>query len=161
MKDIPLIFQPWGIRAILEGRKTVTRRLKFHGEPGDRVWVRERWSVQQSFDHLKPSELPSDTFVVYHASVPYSKSKLKCNGKTRNPLFLPKRFARIWLRVLNVREEHLQDITYQEFRREGLTGEPYRQVFAQEWNDINFHKPGSSYAHNPLVKPIEFEVITP
>ena len=48
-RDVPLIFTAESVRAILDGRKTVTRRLaKLPApcavQPGDRAWVKEAWA---------------------------------------------------------------------------------------------------------------------
>lgn len=45
MKQIPMIFQGWGVLAIIPGTKTMTRRFTFKGQPGDQIWVKETWRV--------------------------------------------------------------------------------------------------------------------
>lgn len=56
-KERPIIFNGEMVRAILEGRKTQTRRVATsdkcpYGEVGDRLWVREKWRiVSWSCDH--------------------------------------------------------------------------------------------------------------
>lgn len=61
------------IRALLDGKKTQTRRLAIGGnghpsqwvnaQPGDMIWVREAWRVSSGFDGTKPSKLPYDNGV--------------------------------------------------------------------------------------------------
>lgn len=41
MKERPILMTGWSVWAILAGRKTQTRRLKFKCEAGDWLWVRE------------------------------------------------------------------------------------------------------------------------
>ena len=62
MKETPIIFSGPMIQAILEGKKTQTRRVMKlgnggdypcpYGSPGDWLWVRETWAVINIYDHL-------------------------------------------------------------------------------------------------------------
>jgi hypothetical protein len=80
MTDRPIIFSGPMVRALLDGRKTQTRRVlkgkppkcppTCHGTvpcgicgidpgyaPGDRLWVRETWRTDASMDALKPKKI--------------------------------------------------------------------------------------------------------
>ncbi|HEJ9850713.1 TPA: hypothetical protein SMN88_000592 [Pseudomonas aeruginosa] len=87
MKERPILFTGPMVRAILEGRKTVTRRVMKpqpdfpgsmvdpntpfktldaglharitcpYGEPGDRLWVRETWHVGKPHDKTAPADI--------------------------------------------------------------------------------------------------------
>lgn len=87
MKERPILFSRPMVRAILEGRKTVTRRVMKpqpdflgsmvdpntpfktldaglharitcpYGEPGDRLWVRETWHVGKPHDKTAPADI--------------------------------------------------------------------------------------------------------
>lgn len=89
VNEKPILFSADMVNAILEGRKTQTRRVikpqppfipdawdsrtiikftidsKEYTNPyaskiGDRLWVRETWGVHHTFNHLKPSEIPAN-----------------------------------------------------------------------------------------------------
>jgi len=96
----------------------------------------------------------------------------------RNSLFLPKKFARIWLKVISVRVERLQEITEEDAMKEGIEERPGgfqilnpeggyfrtvcpRQTFQSLWDSINGHprKDGKdiSWDANPWVWVVEFE----
>ena len=87
MKARPIVFSAPMIRAIIEGRKTQTRRVVKpppeenshgsvlwwdgdelltestyrcpYGAPGDQLWVRENWKTLKGWDSVPPSSLPS------------------------------------------------------------------------------------------------------
>jgi len=52
IKELPILFSTEMVRAILDDRKTQTRRVvkekgKAYGLPGDRLWVRETFAIVQ------------------------------------------------------------------------------------------------------------------
>lgn len=66
MSDHPIIFSAPMVRALIEGRKTMTRRLAWRGpvtqfypsswqkvKPGDRLWVRECWAHYQTINQRR------------------------------------------------------------------------------------------------------------
>ncbi|MGK3123438.1 hypothetical protein ACCY16_04850 [Candidatus Pantoea formicae] len=127
------------VRAVLEGRKTQTRRicseiapsnfpacLSKHqwvkvnnalpvafgpdyfcsrGAVGDRLWVRECWSVSSCFDDIKPSALSPLLCVHYMAD-----GKLD-TGKKRPSIHMPHWASRITLEINGFRVERLQGIS--------------------------------------------------
>lgn len=121
----PILFNTDMVRALLAGRKTVTRRvvkpqpdehlttgenaLELLAEacapyrPGDLLYVRETWT--QDGD-------------VYR----YKAGFCDQNRKWRPSIHMPKEAARIFLRVTDVRVERLQDITELDIlEKEGLS----------------------------------------
>ena len=132
MANKPILFSGPMVRAILDGRKTVTRRvvkpqpdvpedlqiLREPGyaprNPGDILWVRETWTTWTWKEGIAPKlhyradgEIPTGTATpsaVWHPS-----------------MFMPKAAARLFLAVDDVRLERLRDITDEEARREGFT----------------------------------------
>jgi len=74
---------------------------------------------------------------------------------------MPKTLARIWLRVVDVRAERLQEITETDAISEGTTGggsHPYFWVgaFRYLWDSINA-KRGHGWEMNPWVWVVEIE----
>jgi hypothetical protein len=82
MTDRPAPFRFRMVTALLDGRKTQTRRPAWRGwnigcgepgpmpspwqrvRPGDLLWVRERWCVASKYDGRKPRELEPRTMTV-------------------------------------------------------------------------------------------------
>lgn len=193
----PILFNTEMVRAILDGRKSCTRRLvktrrkdacgfyvtkkadgTFSGiyeydenesmfdnplmppyQPGDILYIRETWSegyedgtyIYKADDKL--ADLPTfkeSSKLIYHPSI-----------------HMPKKAARIWLKVTDVRVERLQDITSEQICREGveveyphvLNGEEKRYAFSALWNSTIKKADLDRYGWdaNPYVWVIEFE----
>lgn len=84
----------------------------------------------------------------------------------RSPLFMPKRAARLWLHITDMRVERVQDISRWDINAEGCphriesdSGLPENQLawFMETWSEINGK---GSWDANPWVWVIEFEVIS-
>lgn len=146
----PILFSTDMVRAILEGRKTQTRRVlnpqpKTHFRPDKRIDIYERtpgsWEVKDKIsecgfsrlDHFKcPFGKVGDllyvreTFSVSLAGkeiVPIFKAdwETACPFQTWRPsIHMPKKYARIWLEITNVRVERLNHITELDARNEGI-----------------------------------------
>jgi hypothetical protein len=125
MKERPIIFSPEMVRAILDGRKTETRRAahraKLYGEPGDVLWVRERHAITE------------DGGVAYYAD--YIKRELPfAISRWRQSIHMRRTYARLLLRVEHVAEERLGDICDDGAQREGFKD---RDGFFEYWGEIN------------------------
>lgn len=165
MKERSIPMSAWSVRQIRAGLKTQTRRLNFKCEVGDRLWVREPWATAPGYDRLRPSQLPNDACIYYEAGNDYEICHI---GRHRPSMFLPKRFARVWLEVLGVRRERLHDISTQDAIAEGVNPDdcpttylemlPARGAFAFLWNSLNA-KRGHGWDTNPWVWVIEFKRI--
>lgn len=158
IKERPILFSGEMVRAILEGRKTQTRRVVKiadpfgkgvsvdspsesigavsenewayfdamggmsgpvkcpYGQPGDRLWVRETWSVHPAMDEWKPSDISPDNSVDYIAG----PDRFSGFGKTRPSIFMPRWASRITLEIVSVRVERLQDIKSADAEAEGV-----------------------------------------
>jgi hypothetical protein len=136
------------VRAILEGRKTVTRRevkkqaaldclaagfepaflalpgnadLCPYGKPGNRLWVRETWARVGNCD---PGYLTFDA--TYPACLPAELENIQAASEIRwkPSIHMFRRDSRILLEITDVRVERLQDISRADIRAEGLQCPP-------------------------------------
>ena len=141
----PILFNTDMVRAILDGRKTVTRRIVKPQPPenarleivGDRRHAMDlSIEIPGPDDHriYTPPYLPGDvlyvreTFMKKETSDRKSTYLYKANPAFENVTFgspwhpsihMPKEAARIFLRVNDVRVEPMQEITDKEARSEG------------------------------------------
>ena len=189
----PILFNTDMVRAILDGRKSCTRRIckdaneytvpdmefynadrrtyavynfvdKEHMEQlstaertcpictGDILYVRETWK-----------EAPNG----YYYYEDWQRNDIADITKWKPSIHMPKEAARIWLKVMNVRVERLQDITSEQIGREGveveyphvLNGEEKRYAFSTLWNNTIKKSDIDRYGWdaNPWVWVIEFE----
>lgn len=146
--------------------------IKSPYKPGDILYVRETWCRLTDWDEQYPDD-PSELEVVYYRA-DYDDGFASL-AKWRPSIHMPKKAARIFLRVKNVRVERLQDITEEDARSEGcidyhdkmgdgkfedviefdLTA---RDAFSYLWDTLNA-KRGYGWDANPWVWVIEFERI--
>jgi hypothetical protein len=185
----PIIFSAPMVQAILDGKKTQTRRvIKIDDAPenwkisiagtsivrtepydvklpryaaGDILWVRETWAKR----------IHSDNRYYYKADNNLGAIFNREDDKWRSPIFMPRKAARIFLRVKTVRVERLQEITLEDIEHEGLYCEPpyTREHYAYApgmrihwiklWDSLNA-KRGYGWDTNPWVWVIEFEKIS-
>lgn len=146
MKERPILFSGPMVRAILEGRKTVTRRVVNsdgapglagdakcpHGAPGDRLWVKENWRTATGLDHLSPSQIGESGELIgsdlhYEADGPARPHF----GRFRPSMFMPRWASRLTLELVSVRVERLEEIDNADAYREGVAGlDFYRETAA-------------------------------
>jgi hypothetical protein len=220
----PIIFSTEMVKAILEGRKTVTRRVvncelnKIHGLGNPKKlladWPLSRiidftdgiltYSYQTDVDDSTSSKVKSPygklrdvlyvresfcqdsiAYITYKASNP----EYEPEERWKPSIHMPKKFARIFLKVKDIRVERLQEITEEDCIREGIDMESDHAslcqnildnmgcvegatndleknsveltVFKKLWNSINGKKEGCSWEDNPYVWVVEFERIAP
>ncbi len=178
MTEKPILFSGPMVKAILEGRKTMTRRvIKFnasgrvqaHGkqwhiddsnvvlgapyQPGDHLWVRETWV------HIEP-----DIHPMYRADYKSTTqlAQLALGFKWRPSIFMPRWASRITLEVTGVRAERLQEITETDAISEGVKGgschpDFWVGAFRDLWDSINGKK--HPWESNPYVWVYEFRRI--
>lgn len=218
-KERPILMNDAMVRAVLDGRKTQTRRVvtghpghdwindgfgritskhpkqgRFglfirrgigtdfpecdllpcpHGQPGDRLWVREAcqgWTF----------EISGENVVRYPADRSFSQIENSINGADRwidlynyrrkrgavvPSIHMPRWASRILLEITGVRVERLKDISEANAKAEGAAwvacGSPqegsHKAGFAALWESING---AGSWDVNPWVWVIEFKVVT-
>ena len=183
MNERPILFNAPMVRAILDGRKTVTRRIVKardlewmdvhqglreldnaercpYGQPGgDRLYVRETWAAPHAYDHLPPRLIPQD------ARIHYAATEDRGGLLWRPSIHMPRHASRITLEIARVRVERLQDISAADARAEGCPDKPVdgaeqasidllaKLWYHDLWEQINGL---DSWAANPWVWVIEF-----
>lgn len=204
----PILFNTEMVQAILDRRKSCTRRLvktrrkdacgfyvtrnsdgSFAGiyeydenesmfdaplmppyHPGDILYVRETWCKYDD-DHI----IEGRKYAYKADASPISEEARKKFGyRWRPSIHMPKEAARIWLRVVDVRLERLQDITENGAKAEGAIDNKgfihspeneynrihtAREHFAEIWNSTIKKSDIDRYGWkaNPWVWVIEFE----
>lgn len=177
IKERPIIFSGPMVNALLEGRKTQTRRIvkaaaSPYGHPGDGLWVRETYGIGRA------------------SGLTYYRDGKTVNGAPSNgffdawkpSLFMPRSRSRITLEVTASRCERLNDISesdalaegihryecpqlsflpqmsYYHYRKEAPSEHHFltaAMAFRGLWGSINGVE---SWVDNPLVWVIEFKV---
>ena len=172
----PILFGSSMVRAILDSRKTVTRRVvkfsrgcnpawsgyipdgttlyggnnipaaKAPYKPGDILWVRETWNCLPIPEPLRGT---SKTYW-------YKADGAEPRDKWRPSIHMPREAARIFLRVTGVRVERLQEIDDDGVVAEGLEIGCY---FDELWNSTikPVDRPAYGWDANPWVGGIGVE----
>ena len=140
----PILFNTDMVRAILDGRKTVTRQavkpqpqgyFEVNDNPlyiydmsfgngriyppyqqDDIMYVKETWHKYKKRIGKGKSCYMAE-FYGYKASIANSEDS---DEKWRPSIHMPKEAVRIWLKVIGVRVERLQDITEKQAKAEGF-----------------------------------------
>ena len=121
----PIIFSAPMIRALLDSRKSQTRRLitsqwanvKMHHEAGERclLWVRESFSPR-----IKPQDATDGQGRVWYAT----DSGWGDEIKWKTSIHMPRWASRLTLELTDVRLQRLQDISEGDAVAEGTTRKP-------------------------------------
>jgi hypothetical protein len=145
----------WPITTTREGDTVKAATLCPHGQPGDRLWVRETWG------HNGCGNCP----IHYRADEPEWKNEsLNPNAKWHPSIFMPRCASRILLEITAVRCERLQEITREDASAEGVVSFDELSTvdrYAILWESINGKTPGKRWEDNPWVWVIEFRRIEP
>lgn len=191
-KELPILFNTQMVRAILNREKTSTRRIiksintdietlkkACQYQPGDILYVRETWEHFECWNcegdergncPKEPQKNVLDKICgcyMYRAT-----DEIRGDAKWHPSIHMPKKAARIWLKVTNVSVEHLQDITAEDALREGAdkyihpNGELNKNAVITSFMGIWDNTVNKSdiciygWNANPLVYVVDFEVIT-
>lgn len=189
MKERPILFSAPMVRAMLDGRKTQTRRIanEFdhehgkmdallkrypdqqgcpHGCLGDFLWVREAWRASSAHDDISPRDIPRCDAIEYAAS-----PERVLTGKTRPGIYMPRWASRITLEITGVRVERVQEIDIADASAEGVT-DTGSLILDKAGNEQggpiaeyavlweSINGPGS-WEQNPWVWVIEFKLVVP
>lgn len=175
MKERPIILNAREVSAVVDGRKTVLRRVvkpqpeegtdcPYHigvgderkarrcpyGQPGDRLWVREKLTHNAGGDLVYASK---GTVVLNSIRWPYLSTDL--NHWSCPSIYMPRWASRITLEITGVRMERVQDISIDDAIAEGET---CRSGFEDLWDSLNA-KRGFGWDKNPWVWVIQFKVV--
>lgn len=146
MKDVPILFSAPMIRALLAGRKTMTRRLawrdcdgighdcpkcggtglvptlwqKLHhliqGGETVRIWVKETWAPLHHLTHNDPGTTALINGCFYRADDPGVEGEI---SKWKPSIFMPRWASRITIVDVQSKLEPLQDISEEDSKAEG------------------------------------------
>src|SRR5579872_528511 len=138
MTDHPIIFSAPMVRALLDGRKTMTRRFAGaykpiypgcddlqwkpspwqRSQPGDRLWLREAFAILPRNCYALPKTLTRDG-----SEAAYYRADFDRSGKPawRSPIHMPRWASRLTLIVTATRIERVQEISEDDARAEGVT----------------------------------------
>lgn len=184
----PILFNTEMVRAILDGRKTVTRRV-VKPQPESRPTPMKKdscwpgcFAIQGTAKVIRPPYQPGDTLWVRET---WAKSmagtfmyqaddKAIMVDRWRPSIHMPREAARLFLRVTGVRVERLKDIDGHGILKEGIDNgksnpamgtrweNMQSMAFAELWNSTlkSADLPLYGWAANPWVWVIEFERIS-
>lgn len=147
----PILFNTEMVRAILDGKKTCTRRIVKGAIPDDAMWGYTMFTPKGC---ISCRGVYADEYGEKFFRLPYQQGDILyvretwCKGSWMNEkeryyykaddndflctwhpsIHMPKEAARVWLKVTDVRVERLQDIDGKGCVKEGIEEEPLKDV---------------------------------
>ena len=178
MTERPIIFSTPMILAILDGKKTMTRRVikpqpaghEFNGFNafGEAIFYPRDDNSDDAGLRRCPFGQPGDklwvreTWRTLTEGIEYRADWVDPpRGIWKSPIFMPRLASRITLEIAAIRVERIQDITEEDIRyAEGCLYTPWLPsgdplVFQNVWDSLNA-KRGYGWEKNPFVWVIEF-----
>lgn len=163
MKERPILFSGEMVKAILEGRKTQTRRvvkpallanadickldgpLSIENEYGEHIDFKlfcpygqsgDRLWVRETFAvvHGEGEKANENDYLIYRADASEDVGVIDLVKAWRPSIFMPRVYSRITLEVVSVRVERVQDIDESDAADEGLSCEVLRLPTGELWN---------------------------
>ena len=139
--------------------------IKCPYEIGQTVWVRETFCKFLA-EHVIGSKY------VYKANIRFKDSEnirqeyIKCGYpyQWKSSRYMPRKAARLFLKITNIRIERIQDISVSDILKEGIPAAPYKDTIALKmafvnlWDSIN-KKRGYGWDLNSYIWVYDFEVI--
>lgn len=142
VKERPILFSATMVRAILSGAKTQTRRVAGlrksewpliskhcpHGQPGDRLWVRETHAFfyADGRQHVAYQASCKDSCLDYvYADGAIGQIEIM---RWRPSIHMPRNCSRILLEITEVRVERLQAISEDDAKAEGVR--PFAEAYS-------------------------------
>ena len=152
-----ILFKPYMIQAIIEGKKTQTRRMI---KPQPEIWegYKNLTLNDLAFDGFKPRYRVGEIVYVKEAMCfecyGEASPQLACYKETHNedcdfafwhsPLFMPEKYARYFITITDVRAERLQNMPEPDAVAEGI----------EEWQGMfrEYDKPDDNpgWTRNPI-----------
>jgi hypothetical protein len=153
------------VLALLEGRKTQTRRLATSPlrrcEVGDLLYVREAFGVlSDKTENVKAESSFSDYCVASQVFIHRAGWDHKAPPDGWRPsIHMPRDISRMTLRITEVRFEPVDVITARDAWAEGVEGNVGAiRKFRELWDSLH-NKPGERWADRPDVVALSFEVM--
>lgn len=179
----PILFNTEMVQAILDGRKTCTRRIVKGAIPDDAMWGYTMFTPKGC---ISCRGVYADGYGEGFYKLPYQPGDILyvretwCKGSWMNEkeryyykaddndfhcvwhpsIHMPKEAARIWLRVTDVRVERLQDMTDDDAEAEGCFDYTSTALGFPDVRDSTIKKSDigrCGWAANPWVWVVEFE----
>ncbi len=130
-----------------------------YGQPGDRLWVKETWKPDHTFEDGGIPRLG----IKWGEGVTWKAGNPDQSDPWKPSIHMPRWASRINLEITDIRAERLQDIDDDEAEAEGFVyygetlDEPTpREKFIQYWDSLNA-KRGYRWEANPFVWCISFK----
>lgn len=166
MRERGIIFQGWGVREIIEGRKTQTRRVivpqptnmqderrrlsvesdaRRKYPPGDLLWVRETWRfVGVDMNRHGRTHHVEDCVVEYRDETQRTievdwqigEAELLRHNRWRPSIHMPRWASRLTLRITDVRVQRLQEITEEDAKAEGFSDGERRETAREHFREL-------------------------